>query len=446
MSALLSGYTGDLATTPEGKGWVMKALHPADPITDCRGLPDEESCPSVLIAYNMVFRISPPVGATSWSFDLTAMPDVVAPGFIRVMNQAGEITSSFNFLNQALTPPGVAAPSYSQLLTQFRGLGIEAHRLAYMGVTSYQDGPALADQGTLVASQYQVARKKYYVNSYSLTPYPDFIAGTRRFVCYQDNDLANYARSQYLPNAYFGTSKAGCYLPLRLSGNHKWITEADLELFALASPGGEGIGDNICSIPLGVPTANVPPYPSARSIMIDPAGGAYLTGDSVFRPMNNVWGAISAVNLSPSTSFAFYVRMGIECRVTPTSSLASQVHMSPMYDPMAIAAYTRISRELKDGYPADFNDLGKILNIIKSVARVVLPGISMMGPYGAAAGAGGSALLGLLDTFQTKSSGRGEANAPPAATRERIQEARKQIASTFSKKKKKKTAKKAARR
>lgn len=38
-----------------------------------------------------------------------------------------------------------------------------------------------------------------------------------------------------------------------------------------------------------------------------------------------------------------------------------------------MATYFRISRELKDGYPADYNDLGKILDVIKGAAKFVLP-------------------------------------------------------------------------
>lgn len=432
MSQLLSGFPGDLASTPEGKGWVTKALHPADPITDCRGIPDQEACPSVMVNYNLVFRATPPPGATSWNFDLTVVPDLVAPGFIRVTNETGLMTGQYNFLNQTLTPPGVAAPSYTDLMTTFRGLGIEAHRLAFMGVTAYQDGPALSDQGTLVAAQWHVARKKYYLAPQALAMMPT-VEGYRRVVTYQDNDFAYYARSQNLPNAYFGASKGGCYLPLRLSGNECWRTDADLEM--IVAEGGTPSGEKAIVLPLALPVGGLPPYPDAKRAWYNPATVA-LYGDNIYKPLNSVFGGISAVNLSPNTSFAFYVRMGIECRVSPTSTLASQVRMSPTYDPVALAAYARISRELKDAYPSDFNDLGKILNVIKSIARVVLPGISMMGPVGAAVGAGGSALLGLMDSFGPKSSGRGEANPPPAATKERIQEAQRTIAKAPAKVKK----------
>lgn len=380
----------------------------------------------MMVTYNMVFRATPPAGATSWGFDLTLVPNVVAPGFIRVNNQVGFVSQG-NFLNQALTPPGNANPTYTDLMTTFRSLGIEAHRLAYMGVTAYQDGPALSDQGTLVAAQWHVARRKYYMVPLISPLVAQGIEGYRRIVSYQDNDFANYARSQYLPNAYFGPSKAGCYLPLRLSGNEEWRTEADLELINTGAA--VNSGDKSINIPADAPGLGAPPYPDAIPAYFITGTNA-LYGDNIFRPLNSVWGGVSAVNLSPNTSYAFYVRMGIECRVTPTSSLASQVRMSPMYDPVALASYARISRELKDAYPSDFNDLGKILNVIKSIARVVLPGISMMGPVGAAVGAGGSALLGLMDSFGPKTSGRGEANPPPAATKERIQDAQKAIAAS----------------
>lgn len=415
MSQLISSFSGDLATTPEGRAWALKALHPADPVTDCRGLPDASVCPTTCIAYNMVARVPAPAGPASWGFDLSLIPNAICPGFIRVLDANGLVVSQYNLLNQNLTPPGVVAPTYAQLLTQFRSLGIEAHRLAYFGTTAYQDGPALADQGTICAAQWHVAPRKYAIGiNVNLES-----QATRQMVVYQESDYAHYETSQYLPNAYFGVSKGGVYLPLRLSGNEKWRTEADLQLFNAGGTWSAASGDRAVDVVDGVvPILNIPPYPSLEAArVIVPSED--LVGDSVFKPLNDIWGGISARNLSPQTNFAFYFRLAIECRVHPTSVYASQVRMSPAYDPVAIASYARISRELKDAYSSDFNDLGKLWDVIKSVARVVLPAVGLMGPVGAAISGAGQAVMGIVD----KASQRGESNPPPAAAVERMKEA-----------------------
>lgn len=426
MSQLIASLPGELSSTPEGRAWVTKALHPADPITDCRGIPDESNAPTVVVTYNTVQRLSFSAAGPSWGFDLTVMPNVICQGFARVYDSTGVTVGLVNFLNQGLTPPGVPAPSYAQLLAQFRSMGIEAHRLVYMGVTAYQDGPALADQGTIVGAQWEVARKKYcttFVNGAGLGTHGPL--ATRRAVTYQDSDFAQYERSQYLPNAYFSMSKAGAYLPLRLQGR-SWVTDADLELPLVEASLFPG-RDDMNYIPAAAPGTPTAPFPALDPVWYEGATGA-LHGDSVYRPLNHIWGGLSARNLSPQTSFAFYYRVAIECRVSPTSVFASQVRMSPMYDPTALAAYVRISRELKDAYPADYNDLGKIWEVIKQAARVVLPVISGLGPIGAAVGAGGSAALGLVDAIRARreaakaTGGRGEADKPPAAAVQRVQD------------------------
>jgi len=98
--------------------------------------------------------------------------------------------------------------------------------------------------------------------------------------------------------------------------------------------------------------------------------------------------------------------------------------MSPLYDPVALAAYHRINRELKDAYPVDFNDLGKLWDVIKSAAKVVLPVIGSLGPVGAAVSTvGGSAIAGveaIRKALAPAGSSRG-ADQPPAAAVERAQ-------------------------
>lgn len=417
-----------MAATPEGRAWVVKALHPSDPISDVRGIPDESSCPTVLLTYNSVFRAQAPViaGSTVWGFDLTIVPDVINQASLVTLDGAGlPVTPATvgyrSFLNQGLRPPGIINPTYGQLMTQWRSMGVEAHRLVYYGVTAYQDGPALANQGTLVAAQWEVARRKYGIGVPPVAVTSGFT--TFRGADYQQNDFSDYATSQFMPNAYFGESREGCYLPLRLtSTSQKWTTEADYE-FPVGSWGRNALGTTL-STPIAASAVRPQPYPD----LVQPyaaGAGAGMTGDVVFRPLNGIWGGISARNLSTETSFAFYFRVAVECRVQPASLLASQVHMSPPYDPVAVASYFRINRELKDAYPADFNDLGKIWDVIKKVANVVLPVVSAMGPVGAAGSLVGRAVISAIDSApRSKRGAPGNAKGsdrPPAAAVERAQ-------------------------
>jgi len=96
----------------------------------------------------------------------------------------------------------------------------------------------------------------------------------------------------------------------------------------------------------------------------------------------------------------FNWRVGFEIQANPSSSLSPYLHLSPAYDPVAIADYFRISRELKDAYPADYNDLGKLWDVIKRVASFALPVISGMGPIGAMIGTAGGGLISGVDAIR----------------------------------------------
>jgi hypothetical protein len=89
--------------------------------------------------------------------------------------------------------------------------------------------------------------------------------------------------------------------------------------------------------------------------------------------LNGTWAFLCARNLALTTSFTFFVRCGIEMQVVPSSVLAPQLKLSPPQDEAAIRTYFAIARELKDGYPADYNDAGKIWDAISSTVKKILP-------------------------------------------------------------------------
>lgn len=388
------------------------------------------------MSYYNVFRLSCPLAQTSgtWGFDLTVMPNLLVPLYYVKVDSGGASTETGNYLNLSFTPPGVSSPTYPEIFNQWAALGVEAHRLIAMSVTAYQDGPALANQGTVTAAQWPVARSKWYAN----TAYADGGVATPHYISssriasYTDNDFARYERSQHLPNAYFCESKEGCYLPLRLTRTcQHWCTEADLEFVGnLLMPGTNG--NLVLNTVAGVPDSHPAPFPSLSGARANDVlqnvnfGGVW--GDRVFKPLNDTWGGISCRNLSYQTSYAFYIRQVVECRVTPTSLLAPQVQMSPAYDPLAISSYFRINRELKDAYPADFNDLGKIWDVIKSAAKIALPALGLMPGTLGMVGKAGSAILGGIEGISSASRRKGNSNGPslrgaldtpPAASTER---------------------------
>jgi hypothetical protein len=144
--------------------------------------------------------------------------------------------------------------------------------------------------------------------------------------------------------------------------------------------------------------------------------------------LNGTFAHICARNLDVTTSFTFYIRMGIEMQVCPGSVLSPQMKLSPPHDQMALDAYFAIARELKDGYPADFNDLGKIWEVISRAGKAVLPFIGATGPLGASVSAVGRAAIGLGDNIAERRKSKRNARDKPAAADVERQQAVQSIA------------------
>jgi hypothetical protein len=238
-------------------------------------------------------------------------------------------------------------------------------------VTIYQDGPDLANQGTIVVSQAPL-QPNYYTHSYQTVTQPsgpDY--GLTRLAWYDDvSQGPNFQRSQAMPNAMMGRSRDGAYIPLKLTETcQDWQSQGNLICPFVPAE----LGTDTYSVWVRIPVVKVPAYPfPVVEPFYEPAGGGIL-GQSIPDLMNASVAHISARNLSDQTSFTFYFRMGIEVQLTASSSLTPQLKLSPPFDRVALDTYFAIARELKDGYPADYNDLGRMWDVISQAAKAVIP-------------------------------------------------------------------------
>jgi hypothetical protein len=207
----------------------------------------------------------------------------------------------------------------------------------------------------------------------------------------------NFDVLQAMPNAYFSKSKEGLYAPLKLTRTHqRWTGIGDLVSMAgsVLNPSAWLIGGK--DLPAAAQPSTVWPH-----VNILTAGGTMGNWDPPYPEttspfLNDCVCHFAARNLAVTTSFTFFVRMGLEIQCYPSSPYATHLKLSPPEDQVAVSNYFQISRGMKDGYPADYNDLGKIWEVISGIAKQVAPAISMIpgvgGPIGAAIG--GVASLG----------------------------------------------------
>lgn len=368
-----------------------------------------------MLNYQSTFSVTPPAALTTptWNFVGQLIPDPVAFGFIQRTNAEAGQPFAANLLNTQLA----GGATYSERMASFLAQGILKWRLAYASVSIYQDGPDLSNQGSLAAAQTSFDYKTLAVCTTS-GAYPNQTALAGLPVLFPQSVAPDFTVMQAMPNAYFGQSKFGCYLPLHLDMLEKWRGIHDLVVPSAALSGN---GSSFIISNSATPLTTIYPYVSAQAARIDSTGGG-LMGTPVSLPCNKKWGSFAAVNLSPNTSFSLFFRMGFEVMVIPSSPLSSIQKISPKVDELALEAYARITRELKDAYPVEYNDLGKLWEVIKGAARVALPVLGQLpvvGPFAQ----GASALIDMFSRPKPPPALTAPAvrsDAPPAAAVEAV--------------------------
>lgn len=411
-----------LGSTEEGQAWCIKALHPSDPVSECVGIPDESAVPSAHMNFMSTYQFKAPTDSEgTWGFDLDVLPHPVAFGALHTYDADVSHSATESLMNTQLTG-STHLEKYSTWKTY-----AQKWRLTYCGVTLYQDGAALTNQGTLQACQRPVEPQYRYATSGTLSG-GALTAGYTNvpILMYQSGDVTSFETVANMPNAYIGRSADGCYMPLILTTTcQKWHGEHDeVQWSGIATTAADAYG---IILPSSASSAKWPFYGVPAGPYQAAANGTVSKGTTISKMASNIFGLLCARNLDPTTSFTVVFRYGWELQCQPGTLLTPQLHISPPYDPRALAAYFAIRRELKDAYPADFNDWAKIWGVIKKVASFVLPGISMMGPIGAAVGAAGSGVMGVVDAIsrtvakkaQPVEQGR---NPMPLAEKERAQE------------------------
>lgn len=253
-------------------------------------------------------------------------------------------------------------------------------RLTYMSVTMYQDGPDLANQGTIVACQPAVQASR--LNWSGLNAAGNGTIAAYPMECYRVGDRPLFDNMQSMPNAYFGRSKEGVYMPLRLTKTCQQWRSMENAVHVMQSD----LGDpQETTGTYQMPAAAVPGvYPHSNINCAYHNPGVGFGGEATSAMCNDVWGMIAFKNVAVTTSFTFFVRAGYEIQCQPGTPYSTHLKLSPPHDPLALDTYFRISRELKDAYPADFNDLGKIWDVISSAAKTIAPALGFIPGIGPA--------------------------------------------------------------
>lgn len=271
--------------------------------------------------------------------------------------------------------------------------------------------------------------------TFGLPPAPTGCAtatATSKLSTMSPDDYVDSNASQAMPNAYFGRSREGAYIPLKLTRTHQvWHSASDAVHHCnnayRVPPGGGPIGQvGQYIVPTNPASSSTYPHFYETDFSINTLSGYPFVGCPSPAYCNDNWADISFRNLSVATSLTFYYRFGFECQVAPQSEMAPHLKLSPPHDPMAISRYFAVSRELKDAYPADYNDLGKILKTIGSVVSAMGPALAFIpevGPFAMGAAEIMGPMLDKLGDVADRTKGPTKGSVASASDKEALKTA-----------------------
>lgn len=352
-----------LATTPGGKDFCLKALHPSDHTVAAARVPGGIRR-STVVTCDYVFDVTPLEGAIT----LHLLPHPIVP--VLRMDQAND-TKAFARLANPVFNGKLEVASTSSSLSDLRDIidrfieSVEAYRITSQSITCELIAPALSNQGSVVAAQYTNAPQLVIPASALSASDSGPIGRAYEFPPLEERVLLGTV-------AYAATAKEGCYMPLKLT-DLSWKFTNDAAL------GGNFVPDSI-----ELPAENVPILGNApfNSQGLVPPYCTTNFGEVFFRGL-----AASGV------SVRVRARQCLEIIPYPGTQYAPFA-VSPLPpDELCLRMYREVAGRMEDAYPAAYNDWGKLRDTVLEIAKKVLPyvdpvlnAVSLVPGVGTAAG------------------------------------------------------------
>lgn len=366
-----------LATTPGGRAFAMKALHPADKEIKVARVPGSV-LPTVAVACDQVKTISFPAGATQ-AFIIQS-PNPLIQASIIFMSGAQGYLDHYVITNSALGGVGFhqQPPSFSDLINNYNSQmeGVQSYRITSQCMTADVIAASLVDQGTIVSAQFQMKPKS--VSPGDLNMNQSMTAIVKAVV---ESDAWYYGvppPTETLltsTSAYTAKTKDGFYQPLKLD-RFKWVANYDRHVPFTA--------------PNKTQYQNISMKARDENITTDCTFPYYLVGCtnnnySLPKPSSHTYGLtwIQGIPADKDVAIRIRVRQVVELMPLPGSRYAplSEAPLPP--DDTSLRMVLEISARMQDAYPASYNDLDKLKRIINKIGsglvKYVAPGLDVAG-------------------------------------------------------------------
>lgn len=409
--------------------WIVKALHPAGD-SPPEAIPDAIVASTLFPEYREQAVVTCPAGVTTDTWDLMI---IKPPGNVLGARWvAGDAGSDFRNVGPVLATGGsgnvyMQAVGIDTPASAMSGItfgasitpAVDTHfetvwptanpvvwRKAASSITAYLTASAVADQGTVYASQLP----REYIDFGNQMANIGAAGGVGQLyhahlvqLPLNEDDMVAVD-----PLVYVAQAREGVYLPLRPFGDLAWRPpvlagtgpvsgagqtfnpDAILSLYFPDGPASYNNGpqSRVATFPfvLGQPPITTPPYLNA------------FFGEPRVAPSSVLWGGPVDSNFDHwNTGIILFRGLAKDASVTlrivdvveqvPDSGSVFRPFVAPpsQYDPRAIETFYRVAESMAAAYPSSFNNLGLILNGIRAAATMLAPHILPIAARGVAA-------------------------------------------------------------
>jgi len=342
----------------------MKALHPSDHEIKSTRVPGGNHM-SVALCSDQIETI--PITNAGATASITLIPNPLIPCVVDVID--GGTTTYKHFINAAFGGTVRTNTTWSNIFNQSQSFAkrVEKYRVTSQSVTVELIAPALADQGTITACQYDVPPRTVNPSYCDITSPNDFNTG-RTVYCTPDFYVYEkpVTTSQMVlgTQAYTAKAREGAYMPLKLR-SFKWRNNND-PMVAYATTA--ELGRVMCTSATPMDSSGWPFYLGAL-----PSTDQFGVAGLLPKNCGHGIGVMAIEGMAASVAIRVRVRQTLEIVCKPSTEFSPMAEVALPPDDTALRMYYEVSSRMADAYPASYNDLGKLKSIISGLAKKILP-------------------------------------------------------------------------
>lgn len=371
---------GALGSTEDGRSWALSCLHPmGEDVDTSRAIPDPNNMWTARPTFVSQDVFSAPTaaggGVLTGTWDcVLVFPDVVEIAAVVFVKPSTETWNTVRTNVTSATPNATWRPNfvlYQPFTTGVAGAlhrTCERWRVTSRGATTHLNASFTANQGMVYAANLpDDLASLFYPGPTTADPlYPPQYVAVHKYGTLDSVSIAQRARNYYSNNA-----REGCYCvmyPTNSTFAIPWQTRetslsgAELDTFyngRVLIPWPDQINGFV----------ETGTYPFSKSTM---------GPDNMFSRGGFTTGFMLYEGLAPDASVVLKTRTAVEvCPSSNSGVLQCFVRQNPMLDMKALETVAKVSQTAAGAYPANYNDLGKLLGEIwGAVSGVAKPALS----------------------------------------------------------------------